>query len=107
MDDLGTSGEDAGARSEDTAASSEPIRWGRVVAGLLFAVLGVLPLLAAIPLFIWALTAEEFCFYVCNPVSADARLFVGFVGGFLVATGLALLAGASRLLLSRKPSPFD
>ena len=99
MDDLGTSDEDAGARSEDTVAASEPIlRWGRLAAGLFFGVLGVLPLLAAIPLFIWALTAEEICMYECNPVKAEARLFVGFVGGVLAAVGLALLAGASRLL---------
>ena len=117
MDDLGTSDEDAGARSEDTAAaqhsfggivagSSEPTRWGRVVGGLVVAVLGVLPLLAGIALFIFALTVDEVCMYECNPVSAEGRLFTGFVGGVLVAVGLALLAGAYRLLF-RKPPPPD
>ena len=98
---MGTSNEDAGAPSEDTVGASEPIRWGRVVAGLVIAVLAVLLWLAAIPLFIWALIAQEVCILECNPVEADARWLVGFVGGFLVIVGTALLAGASRLL-SRK-----
>ena len=103
MDDLGTSDEDAGARSEDTAAASEPIR---VVGGIVVAVLGVLLLLAAIPLFIWALTVDEVCFLECQPVPAGTKVFVAFAGGFLAIGGVALLAGAYRLVY-RKPPPPD
>ena len=105
MDDLGTSDEDAGARSEDTAAASEPIRWGRAVAGLFVVVLGMLLLSAAIPLFIWALTVDEVCFWESKPVPAGTKVFVGFVGGFLAIGGVALLAGYR--LLDRKPPPPD
>jgi len=100
MDYPEASQEDAAARIED-AAASERVHWGRVVAGLVVGVLGVFPLIAGIAVFIWGLFVEEVCFWECNPVSTDARVFTSFVGVLLVTFGLVLLAGASQLLFRK------